>query len=207
MLPTVPSSSQLTTPTPPQFSVISASTAGNKAAASSAGFTSNGNKVFRLFCLSFHHFDDIAARRVMKSTLETSDAFAIIELQDRRVGSLVLMLLEFWLLLLVTVFWFPHNDMHLLFTYLVPLLPAVQCVDGFVSCLRTRTFEEVVRLVEDVQGSERGDHALKGNAVVVKRGDWVFQSSRRLHTWPLGYMNAVLGRKVEEESKSLTALS
>lgn len=191
--------------TNPPFSVISSTTPGDKDAAFDAGYTSEGNKVFRLYCLSFHHFDHQAARRVLKSTLELSDAFAIIELQDRRIGTLLLMLLEFWLLLVITILWFPHDWVHLAFTYLTPVLPIIQCIDGFVSCLRTRTFEEIIRLVEDVQGRWHvSDHALKGNSVVAKRGDWIFRSARVLHTWPLGHMNAVVGRKMERESKSLT---
>ncbi|KAK4548003.1 hypothetical protein LTR36_010723 [Oleoguttula mirabilis] len=180
----------------PPFSVISTTTAGDKDLVFRAGLRSNGSKVFRLFCLAFHHFDDETAKRVIKSTLETSDAFAIVELQDRRIGSLVLMLLEFWLLLLVTVFWFWHDELHLLLTYALPILPAVHSWDGFVSCLRTRTFEETVRLVEAVQGSNKGDHALKGNAITVKRGDWMLSHSRTLHTWPIGYMEVTFGRKI-----------
>lgn len=178
----------------PPFSVISTTTAGEKDLAFRAGLRSNGNKIFRLFCLAFHHFDDETAKRVIKSSLETSDAFAIIELQDRRIGSLALMLLEFWLLLLVTMFWFWHDDLHLLLTYAIPVLPAIHSWDGFVSCLRTRTFEETIRLVEAVQGREKGDHALLGNAVSVTRGNWTFTHSRTLHTWPVGYMEVTFGR-------------
>lgn len=147
----------------------------------------------------------MTAKRVLKSTLETSDAFAIIELQDRRLGSLVLMLLEYWLLLLVTMFWFWHDELHLLLTYTVPVLPFIHSWDGFVSCLRTRTFEETIRLVESVQGIPQGDHALKGNAIVTKRGDWLFSHSRTLHTWPIGYMEVTFGKKIESSSRSLTA--
>jgi hypothetical protein len=35
---------------------------------------SSGNKVFRLFNLAFHHFDDKLARAILKDTVETSDA-------------------------------------------------------------------------------------------------------------------------------------
>lgn len=132
----------------------------------------------------------------MKSTLETSDAFAIVELQDRNIGSLLLMLLEFWLLFLITYFWFPEDRIHLALTYVVPVLPCIQAFDGFVSCLRTRTFGEVVSIVESVQGLREGDHVLKGNAVTVTRGEWQLSSRRTLHTWPLGYMNAVVGKKL-----------
>src|ERR1700709_773281 len=39
-------------------------------------------RVIRTFYLAFHHFNDEMARKVLESTLETADAFVIIELQD-----------------------------------------------------------------------------------------------------------------------------
>lgn len=184
----------------PPFAVLSrpsTSNADEQDALLARGLQSDGSKVFRLFCLSFHHFDDAAARRVLKSTLATSDAFAIIELQERRLGSLVIMLLEFLLLWLVTVFWFPHDLGRGLLTYVVPVLPAVHSFDGLVSCLRTRTFGETIRLVEEVQGAQKlGESVFEGNAVLAQRGEWLFEYSRRLHTWPLGYMNVISGKKV-----------
>ena len=182
----------------PQFSVISSTTPGDKEAALRKGLQSNGGKVFRLFCLSFHHFDDETARRVLKSTLETSDAFAIVELQDRNIGSLAIMFLEFWLLLAVTVFWFWHDELHLLLTYAMPILPAVHAYDGFVSCLRTRTFAETMRLVDSVQKSpKRRDGPMTGE-VMCTQGGWTFTNQRTLHTWPIGYMSVIFGKKTEE---------
>lgn len=180
----------------PPFSVISATTAGDKEAAWKQGYVSTGSKVFRLFCLSFHHFDDATAQRVLKSTLETSDAFAIIELQDRRIGSLLIMLLEYWLLLLMTMFWFWHSDIHLLLTYAVPLLPVIHAFDGFVSCLRTRTFEETVRLLESVKGKRRVTSGSRDQVTMIEVGDWRVTHSRTLHTWPLGYMEVTFGMKL-----------
>ena len=181
----------------PPFSEISVTTPGDKKAAAEQGFVSNGSKVFRLFCLSFHHFDDEQAKRVIKSTLETSDAVAIIELQDRRVGSLILMLLEFWLLFLISALWFWHNKLHLLLTYYLPILPFIHCFDGFVSCLRTRTFEETMHLVADVQG---GKAAIREDSLGrLRRGDWVFSHRRSLHTWPVGHMDFIFGKKIVEK--------
>lgn len=182
--------------TNPPFAAISCTTPGDKDAALNQGFEHDGRKVFRLFCLSFHHFDDEGAKRVLKSTMETSDAFAIVELQDRRIGSLALMLLEFWLLVLVMWLWFWEDWVALACTYLLPVLPAVHALDGFVSCLRTRTFDEVVALVDEVLGKPGSSH-LKGTGVTVRRRDWTFTSVRMLHTWPVGYLNAVVGRKID----------
>ncbi|KAK5111973.1 hypothetical protein LTR62_004507 [Meristemomyces frigidus] len=182
----------------PPFSVISATTPGDKVAAFDQGFSSDGSKVLRVYCLSFHHFDDEQAERVVRSTLETSDAFAIIELQDRRVGSLVLMVMEFWLVFFISVLWFWDEPLRLLLTYAVPALPAVHCFDGIVSCLRTRTFGEFIGLVEEVLGSKaavRSGGSGDGRTLL-SRGDWVFEHRRVLHTWPVGFMGFTFGRKM-----------
>lgn len=138
--------------------------------------------------------------------LENSDGFAIIELQDRSIGTLLLMMGEGLLLLLLTVFWFPHDWLHLLFTYWIPVLPFVQLWDGLVSCLRTRTFAEVLRFVEiglkekvkvdRVSFSQEIKGSRAGEAIsIAVCGDWRFTWVRTLHTWPFGYMNAIIGQK------------
>lgn len=42
----------------------------------SGGKSGRGKKVFRLYCLSFHHFDDPLAAKILQSTMETADGFA-----------------------------------------------------------------------------------------------------------------------------------
>lgn len=100
-------------------------------------------KVFPLYCLSFHHFLDPEARRILQSTLSTSDGFAIIELVSRHWSALILMTLYAITLPLVIFMWFPMGATMLLFTYVIPIVPFVIAFDGHVSALRIRTFEEV----------------------------------------------------------------
>lgn len=161
--------------------------------------------MIHLFCLSFHHFSDEQASRVMRSTLESSDGFAIIELQGRTLGEIILMTGEFALLLLLTVFWFPHDWMQLFFTYSLPVLPFVQLWDGLVSCLRTRTFGEVLMMAEKSLGEkakmikgitlENSKNTDRQESIVAVCADWKFTNVRRMHTWPFGYMNAIVGQK------------
>jgi hypothetical protein len=184
--------------TNPPFAAISSSTPGDKEVALRAGYQHDGRKVLRTFCLAFHHFDDEGAVRVLKSTLETSDAMVIFELQERAVGSCLLMGLEFWLLYLVSVFWFPGDWLHLFLVYGLPVLPSLHAFDGLVSCLRTRTFGEFVALLDRALGRQYGPGS-EDALGTVRRGDWVFTNRRVLHTWPLGYMNATVGIKVKPE--------
>ncbi|KAF1345473.1 hypothetical protein BDV97DRAFT_361171 [Delphinella strobiligena] len=169
-------------------------------------FPSSHTKIFHLFCLSFHHFGDEDAGEIVRNMLETSDGFAVVELQDRCVGTLLLMMGEGLLLMLLTGFWFPHDWLHLAFTYWIPVLPFVQMWDGLVSCLRTRTFVEMLRLVEMGLGekvkmvqvgfsqSTKGRRAGEEVSMAVC-GDWSFTWVRSLHTWPFGYMNVIIGQK------------
>ena len=184
--------------TNPPFAAISSRTAGDKKVALEAGYEHDGRRVLRTFCLAFHHFDDEGAVRVLKSTMETSDALVVFELQERCVGSCLLMVLEFWLVLLVSVFWFWGDMLHLFLVYGVPVLPSLHAFDGLVSCLRTRTFGEFVGLVDRAMGRQRGLGEFYSEAVI-RRGDWAFTNRRVLHTWPLGYMNATVGIKVRSE--------
>ncbi|CAD0084530.1 unnamed protein product, partial [Aureobasidium vineae] len=167
---------------------------------SSTGSTGD-HKSIHLYNLSFHHFDDKSAQKIMNSTLETADGLCILELQDRSLGCLVLMLGEPLLLFLVTVFWFPMQPLHLLFTYIIPILPFVQAWDGLVSCMRTRTFAETLGFAEKTLGEkarvmEEKRMGVVGERVIVAQcGQWRFIGVRRLHTWPFGYVNAFLARK------------
>ena len=69
--------------------------------------------------------------------------------------------------------------MQLFFTYIIPLIPAVLCFDGYVSSLRTRTPGEVQELMRKTS----------------KFGDWDFKSGEACHTIPVGYMNWIICTK------------
>lgn len=74
--------------------------------------------------------------------------------------------------------------MHLFFTYCVPVVPFVVVFDGLVSCLRTRSRGEVLRLMDRVEGVEEG-----------WRVGWRFESGRGVHTWPRGEVSWFVGVK------------
>jgi hypothetical protein len=192
--------------TDPPVAVISQSSPAASSAEGGSAFHSD-TRVFRLYCLAFHHFSDALARNVLRSTMESSDGFAIVELQDRYLFSLILMLLDFWLVFVVSVLWFWWDPVMLLCTYVVPVMPFIMVFDGLVSCLRTRTFEEVLELMdndEEARKTKKGSDVRveidsNGKAIqVVRKGEWVFRSGREMHTWPLGYMNWIVGVKKPE---------
>ncbi|KAL8775220.1 MAG: hypothetical protein Q9209_000226 [Squamulea sp. 1 TL-2023] len=141
-------------------------------------------KPFRLFSLAFHHFDDPLARAVLKDTLLTSSGFAIFELQSRNLGSLFTVLLLGPLLWGVSWYYFWGDWVHLFWSYVFPVAPSVVVLDGLVSCLRTRTRGEIIRLMDEVEGVP-GDW----------RVGWRFESGRRRHTWPFGEATWFVGIK------------
>jgi hypothetical protein len=183
----------------PGFSVISSTTPGDKEAALRKGFSSDGSKVFRLYCETFHQFDDRMALKVIESTLQTSDAFAIVDKRERRILSFLAVLFETIVTFLCAIFWFSDDPTHLVFTYMIPILPFIQCLDGIIGCLRRRPFEEMLRLFEAASGHKAVLREDGGRPRFVC-GKWLFHEERHLHTWPLGYMQVVIGTKTFEMS-------
>jgi hypothetical protein len=186
---------------PPTAVTSTSATATATATATDPSDFFSSTRIFRLYSLAFHHFPDPLARSVLASTLATADGFAILELQDRRLASLLLMLLVPWLVFAASLFWFWYDPLHLLLTYVLPVLPLLVAFDGAVSALRTREFSEVVALIDDVLTAGDGGEGEcvreedGGSGMVVRRGEWVFEGGRELHTWPIGYMNWVVGYK------------
>ncbi|KAB5566366.1 hypothetical protein GE09DRAFT_733459 [Coniochaeta sp. 2T2.1] len=143
-----------------------------------------GKKVMRLFSLAFHHFDDPLAKAILKNTVETSDAFAIFELQERNIASFfTLIAFGIATLLLAPYFaWKWRSPVTLIFTYLVPILPFVLVFDGWMSALRTRTPEEVEALLRTC-GAEGGTEEL---------ARWKVRSGREMFFWPTGNLNWII---------------
>ena len=135
-------------------------------------------KVMRLFNLSFHHFDDPLARKVLKDTVETSDGFAIFELPDRSLTScLSVLLLGIASIIAAPVLAYVWRSPAMLF--FSPVLAFVLVFDGIVSCLRVRTPDEVEALLRSCGADATG---------------WEVQSGSRMHLWPSGYLNWIICR-------------
>lgn len=142
----------------------------------------NGKKAMRLFNLAFHHFDDALARRILKDTVETSDGFAIFELQDRTLASFfTVTLLGIGTLILAPYFAFKwRSPAAIFFSWVVPILPAVLAFDGYVSSLRTREPDEVEALLKSCGADTSG---------------WELTHGSEIHLWPCGYVNWVICKK------------
>lgn len=166
-------------------------------------------RIFRLFNCSFHHFNDAMAIDILKSTMDTSEGFAIIELQDRRLGMLFMMLCNWVFVLplvpptckLKTPFWSHTYGVPniLIYPFLWSVVLVVLQVDGFVSCLRTREFNEFVQLVQQAAKIEgraniRTDFQDGECLEIFDLPSWEIRSHQKvLHTLPFGYVRMITG--------------
>jgi hypothetical protein len=101
---------------------------------------------FRTIFSSFHHFPDTVAREVLGDAVRRREGFAMAEVTSRTPRAFATMLVMPLLVWLVTPFIRPFRWSRLLLTYVVPLIPLVVLWDGIVSCFRTRTPEELLKL-------------------------------------------------------------
>ncbi|KAI0830407.1 hypothetical protein F5Y06DRAFT_290705 [Hypoxylon sp. FL0890] len=140
----------------------------------------NGKGIFRLFNLAFHHFDDDLARSILKNTVETSEGFGIFELQDRTpTGLLTCFAFGFFIFLIAPLlYWW--SPLRLFWIYVVPIVPFVLVFDGLISCLRTRTADEVEALLRTCGADTE---------------DWEIHSGKERFLWPCGYLNWIICTK------------
>jgi hypothetical protein len=101
---------------------------------------------FRTIFSSFHHFPDSVARDVLGDAVRSGDGFAMAEVTSRTLRAFATMFLMPVFAWILTPRMRPFRWSRLLLTYLVPLIPLVVLWDGIVSCLRTRTPEELLAL-------------------------------------------------------------
>lgn len=104
----------------------------------------------RTLFTALHHFPPEIAENILADAVEQGQAIAIFE-QTRRVWwALPIILATLPIALLVTPFLKPFRWSRLFWTYLIPAIPLVLCVDGIVSCLRTYTLDEMRQFVLEV---------------------------------------------------------
>jgi hypothetical protein len=138
-------------------------------------------KTIRLFFDWLDRFDDSTMNQVLLSTLQTCDAFLIIERYEGTIGSLSTALLEFFLLLLAPFIWpeIPWND---------PFrrrleISRFHLFDRLVSCLRSRSPQDLTRLIDALPEDASGASI------------WHLRRHRARHTWAMGYMSSLFGWK------------
>jgi hypothetical protein len=106
---------------------------------------------FRTLFTSFHHFAPSEARKILEDAAAKNQGIGIFEYTERTwwLWSLPVALIPL-VVWVVTPFIRPFSWRRLLWTYLLPVVPAVALWDGFVSCLRSYSLDELRGLIEGV---------------------------------------------------------
>lgn len=134
--------------------------------------------------------------------MKTADGIAIVELQDRSWGCLLMMFFNIWFLIFIAPLFYKGSMRPKIPTYLAVLFTLWW--DGLGSCLRTREFDEYAQLLKravrlesvPVISTETED------SKPVKRIEiqgWEFtELPKVLHTFPFGYVKIIIGRRGAE---------
>lgn len=105
--------------------------------------------------LSFHHFMQGDAKRILQNAIDSKCAIAVFEAQERSVLSLLAMLFSPITVLLTTPFIRPFKVGRIIFTYLIPIVPLFVWWDGLISCVRTYSVMELNQLIDQLKNKER----------------------------------------------------
>ncbi|MCC6453861.1 MAG: class I SAM-dependent methyltransferase [Caldilineaceae bacterium] len=108
---------------------------------------------FRTLFTAFHHFPPTVARAILQDAVNRQQGIGIFEQTSRKPLSILVMLLLPLIALIVVPFVRPFRLSRLFWTYLLPAIPLVLCIDGIVSCLRTYSASEMAELIAGVQGN------------------------------------------------------
>ena len=113
----------------------------------------------------------------------------IFELTHRTLPALLnttLIILSPFITTLWDWYWSP---MHLIFTYIIPLIPIFYAIDGYVSCARCRTAEETWNLLTEHTGLSVPEWELKNG--------WELRSGQQVVLPPFGTLYWYTGVKRE----------
>lgn len=106
---------------------------------------------------ALHHFRPEAARRILQAAVDARQPIAVFEMVGRAPIQILGVLLVFLPVMLTLPFLRPFRWSWVPLTYLIPIIPLFVTWDGFVSCLRVYSEEELLALIEGIEGHEEYD--------------------------------------------------
>lgn len=107
-------------------------------------------KGIRTLFTAFHHFTPPQARAILADAVQQQQSIVVCEATEHKPGPILIMFLTPIIALLTTPLIRPFRWSRLLWTYLVPVIPAMLLFDGVVSCLRTYSPDELRALTADL---------------------------------------------------------
>ena len=106
---------------------------------------------FRTIFTGFHHFRPHDGRKIIEDAVRKNEGIGIFEFTARSFLPMIFMLVMSPIgTLLLAPFAKPFRWSRVLLTYVIPILPLCTLFDGFVSCLRTYSKEELQALVDSL---------------------------------------------------------
>jgi flavin-dependent dehydrogenase len=105
---------------------------------------------FRTIFSSFHHFPPKEAATILQNAVDNRQGIGVFEAAARHPLNICLTLLTPLGAIVATPFIRPFTWSRLLWTYVIPLIPFVLFVDGFLSCLRAYSTTELSQLVSSL---------------------------------------------------------
>jgi len=99
---------------------------------------------------SFHHFRATDALRVLADAVERRKGIAIFEMARREPKIMLTICFIPFLILFLTARIRPFRWSRVLWTYVLPVVPFVLWFDGWISCLRSYSHEELSELVRSL---------------------------------------------------------
>jgi hypothetical protein len=118
-------------------------------------------KGLRTMFLSFHHFKEKDAIKILQNAVNSGESIAIFEAQERSFVSILAMLFSPISVLFTTPFIRPFKLGRIIFTYLIPIVPLFVLWDGIVSSLRTYSVDEMIKLVNKVSNNDSFNWEIK----------------------------------------------
>ena len=104
---------------------------------------------------ALHHFRPAAARGIFQSAVDTGQPIASFEIVGRHPAMIMGVLFAPIAVLLSVPFLRPFRWSWLPLTYLIPVIPLFVLWDGFVSCLRVYSTDELEELIASLDGGDR----------------------------------------------------
>ena len=108
---------------------------------------------FRTLFSSFHHFDRDQACLLLQDSVDRRQGIGIFEAPGCHALTLLALFfipIAVWLFI---PFRRPFRWSRLVWTYLIPVIPFVLFFDGFVSCLRAYSLEELEEMIGGLRGT------------------------------------------------------
>jgi hypothetical protein len=105
---------------------------------------------FRTMFTAFHHFQPENAKGILADAVQKNEGIALFEMTERTLKSLFLICFSPITLWLFTPKIKPFRWSRIVFTYLIPIVPLMTLWDGWISCLRTYTPEELSEMTKEL---------------------------------------------------------